>query len=134
MEFIPKDPPRVFEVGYDVKGYISDCGSVKLNPDEQVTFVTEQGAEYDVTRKSWGFYATPSLNYRLAGFNLRGVLVKNRFNRYFVMLVERGKEDLFFQYIAQEPLQLVTWLDSEAALAALESRVAENTPSAEPAL
>lgn len=131
MEFIPKDPPRVFEVGYDVKGYISDCGAVKLNPDEQVTFVTEQGAEYDVTRKSWGFYATPSLNYRLAGFGLRGVLVKNRFNRYFVMLVEQGKEDLFFEYLAREPLQLVTWLDSEAALSALEAGVVDKSSSVE---
>ncbi|MGJ4932273.1 hypothetical protein ACQR1I_35585 [Bradyrhizobium sp. HKCCYLS2038] len=120
MKFDPKNPPRVFEVGYDVKGYISDCGAMHLAGDEQITFVTEQGAEYDVTRKDWGFYATPSLNGRLSGFGLRGVLVKNRHNRFFVMLVERGREDAFDRYVKQEPLSIVAWLDSEEALLSLE--------------
>lgn len=121
MKFEPKDPPRQFEVGYDVKGIIRDCGAMRLEADEQITFVTETGGEYDVTRKDWGFYATPSLNGRLAGFNLRGVLVKNRVNRFFVMLVERGKEDAFERYVRQEPLNIVAWLDSPEALNALET-------------
>lgn len=121
MKFDAKNPPRVYEVGYDVKGHISDCGTLHLAPDEQVTLVTEQGGEYDVTRKEWGFYATPSLNGRLAGFNLRGVLTKNRHNRFFVMLVERGKEEAFERYVEQEPLKIVAWLDTEEALVALET-------------
>ncbi len=121
MKFEPKVPPREFEVGYDVKGIIRDCGSVRLAPDEQVTFLTEDGGEYDLTRKEWGFYATPSLNGRLAGFNLRAVLVKNRLNRFFVMLVERGKEEAFDRYVRQEPLKIVTWLDSLEALQAIET-------------
>lgn len=123
MEFIPKDPPRVFEVGYDVKGYISDCGTMALEPDEQITLVTPEGGEYDVTRKSWGFYATPSLNHRLSGFGLRGVLVKNRHNRFFVMLVEAGKEELFYAYVHQEPLTIISWLDTQEALENLERHV-----------
>jgi hypothetical protein len=121
MKFEPKNPPREFEVGYDVKGIIRDCGSMQLAPDEQITFLTESGGEYDLTRKDWGFYATPSLNGRLAGFNLRAVLMKNRLDRYFVMLVERGKEAAFEKYVAQEPLKIITWLDSMAALQALEA-------------
>jgi hypothetical protein len=121
MKFEPKIPPREFEVGYDVKGIIRDCGTMRLEPDEQVTFVTEAGAEYDLTRKDWGFYATPSLNGRLAGFNLRAVLVKNRLDRFFVMLVERGKEEAFDRYVGQEPLTIVAWLDSLDALQALEA-------------
>ncbi|SHL53877.1 hypothetical protein SAMN05444159_6142 [Bradyrhizobium lablabi] len=121
MKFEPKNPPREFEVGYDIKGVIRDCGSMRLAPDEQVTFLTEDGGEYDLTRKDWGFYATPSLNGRLAGFNLRAVLVKNRVERYFVLLVERGKEEAFDRYIRQEPLKIVAWLDSLEALQALET-------------
>jgi len=68
-----------------------------------------------------GLYATPSLNGRLAGFNLRAVLVKNRVNRFFVLLVERGKEDAFDRYVRREPLTIVTWLDSQKALQALEA-------------
>ncbi|TLG77604.1 hypothetical protein [Methylocystis sp. B8] len=121
MKFEPKIPPREFEVGYDVKGIIRDCGSMRLTADEQVTFLTEDGGEYDLTRKEWGFYATPSLNGRLASFDLRAVLVKNRVDRFFVLLVERGKEEAFDRYVRQEPLKIVTWLDSLEALQTLEA-------------
>jgi hypothetical protein len=121
MKFEPKIPPREFEVGYDVKGTIRDCGAMRLAADEQITFLTEAGGEYDLTRKEWGFYATPSLNGRLAGFNLRAVLVKNRVDRFFVLLVERGKEEAFDRYVAAEPLKIVAWLDTLEALQALEA-------------
>jgi len=111
MKIIRNDPPREFEVGFDKKGVIKDCGSVLLSPDEQVTLKTDAGAEYDVTRKSWGFYATPSTNGRLSSFGLRTVLVKNRIKRYFVLLVEKGHEKEFQEYIDQEPLDIVAWLD-----------------------
>jgi hypothetical protein len=121
MKFQPKQPPREFEVGFDNKGIIRDCGTIQLAPDEQITFVTEDGKEYDVTRKDWGFYAGPSLNGRLANFNLRAVLVKNRIGRYFVLLVERGKEESFNRYVAGEPLEIVVWLDTTAGLKRLEA-------------
>lgn len=125
MNFERKSPPREFEVGYDVKGTIRDCGSMRLDPDEQITFLTEQGGEYDLTRKEWGFYATPSLNGRLASFNLRAVLVKNRVDRFFVLLVERGKEESFERYVRQEPLKIVCWLDSLEALQSLEAAIGD---------
>lgn len=126
MKFQPKQPPREYGVGFDKKGVISDCGTMHLAPDEQITFVTEDGNEYDVTRKDWGFYAGPSLNGRLAGFNLRAVLLKNRIDRYFVLLVEKGKEEAFEKYVREEPLQIISWLDSNEALANLEAKVNGN--------
>lgn len=123
VKFERKNPPRTFEVGYDIKGTIADCGTMHLAADEQITFVTEAGGEYDVTRKDWGFYATPSLNSRLARFGLRGVLVKNRLDRFFVMLVERGREDAFERYVRQEPLVIVCWLDTDDTLLALDKAV-----------
>lgn len=121
MKFEPKQPPRTFEVGFDKKGVIHDCGTMRLAPDEQITFVTEDGKEYDVTRKDWGFYATPSLNGRLAAFDLRAVLVKNRIGRFFLLLVQRGKEDAFHRYVEAEPLTIVAWLDTAEALTRLEA-------------
>ncbi len=85
--------------------------------------LTQEGNEYDVARKSWGFYATPSLNTRLLNFRLRAVLVKNRHHQFYVMLVEQGKEDLFQDYVEKEPLQVVCWLDSTEKLLELESKV-----------
>ena len=49
MKFTPIDPPRRFEVsGRGVKLMLSDCAHIALAPDEQVTFTTESGGEYDV--------------------------------------------------------------------------------------
>jgi hypothetical protein len=123
MKFVKQEPPRAFEVGHDVKIVLKDCGRVELEPDEQVTFTTPGGAEYDVARKDWGFYATPSLNGRLQRFGLRGVLVRNRLGQYFVLLVERGREAAFERYVAGEQLAIVTWLDESGVLERLDARV-----------
>ena len=48
MKFEPKNPPRVFEVGRKRKYQMRDSGKMALQADEQVTFVTEAGAEYDL--------------------------------------------------------------------------------------
>lgn len=123
MRFDAHDPPREFVVGFGDPVRLKDCGDVDLAPDEQVTFRTETGGEYDVARKAWGFYATPSLNGRLERFGLRGVLVKNRHGQFFVLLVERGKEPLFQDYLDAEQLLVVAWLDGTAALESLEHRI-----------
>jgi hypothetical protein len=115
------DPPREFEVGFGERLVMKDCARVRLEPDEQVTFTTEAGAEYDVARKAWGFYATPSLNGRMQQFGLRGVLIRNRIGRYFVILVERGREAAFEHYLQVEGLVVVCWLDSTEALQRLET-------------
>lgn len=121
MKFDRKDPPRRYEVGWGQKFFISDCGSVALEPDEQVTLTTPSGAELDVTRKDWGFYATPSINARLQEFGLRTVLVRNKIGRYFVLLVETGCEALFEEYVGSEDLAIVTWMDTDQVLERLET-------------
>jgi hypothetical protein len=124
MHFDVKDPPRGFIVGNAGPIEMKDCGTVHLAADEQVTLVTESGGEYDVARKDWGFYATPSLNGRLEGFGLRAVLIQNRgTKRYFVLLVERGSERSFERYLEVENLRIVHWLDSSEACAALDAKV-----------
>lgn len=124
MKFEPKQPPRLFQVGNSVKFDMKDCGSIELDHDEQLTFVTPTGAEYDVARKDWGFYATPSLNGRLEQFGLRAVLIRNRnTSRYFLLLVEAGKEELFDAYCEQENLSIVTWLDTTVACEAAREKL-----------
>jgi hypothetical protein len=122
VRFDVKDPPRRYQTGAGRDITISDCGALHLTPDEQVTFVTDSGGELDVARKSWGFYATPSLNSRLTSFGLHAALVRNRQRRYYVMLVERGREDDFAGYCAREALAVVTWLDTQADLDAIPPR------------
>jgi len=124
MRYKPIDPPREFPVGAEGKIIIKDCGHITLEHDEQVTFTTEAGGEYDLTRKDWGFYATPSLNGRLQSFGLSGVLIKNRgTGRFFVFLIEDGKEELFREYCEIENLVVVSWLNSDSALEELEKQI-----------
>ncbi len=122
MKYTPIDPPRVFAVGRGSAIQLKDCGRIELQPDEQVTFLTNAGAEYDVVRKSWGFYATPSLNRRLVRFGLRAVLVKSVDGTFYVMLVEQEKEAMFQQYLKSEGQQVVCWLDGREPLDALTRR------------
>ena len=124
MKFQPIEPPRSFRVGIHEDVELRDCGRVALEPDEQITFTTGSGAEYDVARKDWGFYATPSLNGRLQTLRLRAVLVASASKRYFVLLVERGREDDFERYREREQLRVVCWLDSTSALEGLEEALA----------
>ena len=124
MRFAPIDPPRRFVVGAHGDVELRDCGTLGLDPDEQISLTTEAGAEYDVTRKEWGFYATPSLNERLSSFGLRAVLVASSARRYFVLLVETGREPAFQRYLADEELRIVAWLDSTDALQRLDEAVA----------
>ena len=123
MRYTPIEPPRSFDVGLGVQIRMTDCARLQLEPDEQVTFVTESGTEFDVARKEFGDYATPSLNGRLRDFGLRAALVRNRLGRYFIMLIERGKDDVFSRYVADEKLRIVCWMDSDEALAELDRKV-----------
>ena len=123
MRISTVDPPRVFETGLNNQIRMADCARIALEADEQVTFVTPSGAEYDVARKSWGFYATPSLDARLERYNLRGALVRNAAGRHFIFLVERGAEQDCQRYMDSERIELVAWLDSGAACREVDRRL-----------
>lgn len=117
LEKIPRD--------FTVNGVrIKDHGKILLEADEMVSFVTSSGAEFDFTRKDWGFYATPSLNGRLAKFGLRAALVRStQSNRFYVLVVERGKEPIFESYLAKERAELLLWMDTTETLEALRAKI-----------
>lgn len=111
MEITEIKPPRQFKVKTIE---IKHCANITLEPDEQVTFETESGTEYDVVRKSWGYYATSSINGRLKEHGLRGVLVKNSGGRIYLLLVEKGKEPDFEQYMLKDDMKVMSWLDDSS--------------------
>ena len=113
MDIRRNEPPREFKVGLTQDVLLKDCARINLNADEQVTFEAGLEVEYDVARKSWGFYATPSINGRLMRFGLRAALVKSQSLRYFVLLVEEGKEADFSDYVHRESLTVCGWLDDD---------------------
>ena len=117
MEMVMKinlnEPPRKFQVGSDYKITIKDCGSITLDPDEQITFTAKDGKEYDVVKKEWGYYATPSVNGRLKKFGYKTALVKNIEGMIYVMIVDKEKIDLFQEYINNSNQKILDWLDEK---------------------
>lgn len=110
MEIETKTPPRRFRVG-DGSIELAHMADVSLAPDELVTFVSAGGTQYDVARKDWGYYATPSLNGRLPAHGLKPVLVSNSRQQLFLLLVEDGRQDAWRVYCRREGLAVVAWLD-----------------------
>jgi hypothetical protein len=110
MKITEIHPPRQFKAG---PVEITHCANITLDPDEQVTFVTESGKEYDVVRKSWGYFATPSVNNRLKKFGLKAVLIQDSKDRVFVCLVEEGKEEEFQSYLDRDQASIRCWLDGD---------------------
>lgn len=111
MKFKPNDPPRVFHVGEGGAIAISDMGDIVLAPNQQVTFVTEDGARYDFARKDWGYYATPSINGRLKKEGFKTALVRNQQGRIYLMAVEAVRMALFEEYCRVEKQTVLSWLD-----------------------
>ncbi len=96
---------RKFYAGYK-KVLLKDCGSIILRDDEQVTFI-HKNSEYDVAKKNWGYYATPSLNGRLKKFNFRTFVVRNTDNKFYIMLVHKEKYRQFRKYISDQKNKMI---------------------------
>ena len=134
MRYEPVEPPREFEVGK--RGMkLRHVADVFAGDDEVVTFKTASGTELDVTRKDWGYYATPSLNGRLLDHGLRAVLTMgvprdgDEAPRMYLMLVERGHEPDFNAYLEAEHMQVVAWLDGNDQIAEAARRLASDSLS-----
>ncbi len=111
MKIKSNNPPRVFNAGKNKAKeiYISDMGDIHLDPNEQVTFVTDNGNRHDFCRKNWGFYATPSMNSRLKNENFITAMVINKEGSNYIMVVEKSKIKEFQLYLKDENLTVVSW-------------------------
>lgn len=114
MKIIKKNPPRKFKVGLEQSIILKDCGDIFLKVNEQVAFLTANKAEYDVCRKEWGYYATPSMNDRLKRFGFKTALVKNAKGQLYIMIVEKDKLESFYQYLNSEKNSVIQWFDEQA--------------------
>ena len=111
MKVDTKGKPRLFRVGVDRDIEIAHQADITLDTNEQVTFVTNAGAEFDFVRKDWGYYATPSINKRLKSFGFQTALVQNATGHVFVFVVEPDKIAAFEEYCRIEEQTVLMWLD-----------------------
>jgi hypothetical protein len=109
MKISLKNEPRVFTV----KGKtIKDFGEIFLDDSEMITFSTFNNKKYDFTAKSWGFYATPSMNSRLKKEGFKTALVVNENNQIYIMVIDIDKMDQFLTYLKDEQdHKILCWLD-----------------------
>ena len=108
-----KSQPRTFQVGKNNQIKISDFGQLFLTPDEMLTFVTPSKKHFDVVQKDWGFYATPSINSRLAKEGFHTALVRNLAGQEYIMLVEKELKQEFYDYCDSDNQVILTWLYNE---------------------
>ena len=67
--------------------------------------------EYDIVKKDWGFYATPSINGRLIDNNYKTALVKNRDLKLYILIVQKNKMKIFKKYLKVNNLKIIIWLN-----------------------
>jgi len=109
-----KNPPREFAAGGRGNRTVRDCGTIQLEPDEMVTFVTPDGRQWDITRTAYGQYVSQSLNCRLPQQGYKVALTRNRLGRLYIQAVERDKIDLFRERVIEDGHTLLEWLDERA--------------------
>lgn len=105
-------PPRKFLVGKN-KIEILHKADIFLDDNELITLLTNKKNEYDIVKKDWGYYATPSINSRLKNNNFKTALVINEKKQVFIMLIEKSKKQLFVKYLKKEKNRVISWLDEK---------------------
>ncbi len=98
--------PRKFLVGLKKDIAIKDFGKVYLKPNEQLTFVHKK-SQFDIAKKNWGYYATPSINKRLKKYNFRTFITKNSFGHIYIKIVHKEKMKEFKKYLKRDKNRIV---------------------------
>ena len=93
---------------------LSDMGSIYLEENEQITILAGGSKGNDITRKSWGYYLSNSLNSNLVEKGFRTGLVVSYASsppRLYLNLVENDKINDYLAYLTEFNAKLVCWLD-----------------------
>jgi hypothetical protein len=83
-----------------------------LKDNEFITFFEKKKThkEYDVVKKNWGYYATPSINKRLKFYGYSVAIIKNLHGKYFICIVNVDKRRDFYQYLKKDKQKIILWL------------------------
>lgn len=89
---------------------INHVANLTLKSFEQITLVSKDKSEYDISKTDWGYYATPSINQRLKENNLDTYIVFNKLNKkIFIHLVHKKKALRYKRYLKEENLEIISW-------------------------
>ena len=107
MKIVKKN--RKFKVGMK-KIELTEKAHIFLKNNEMVTLKNKK-MEYDIVKKDWGFYATPSINERLLKFNFKTCIIRNKISKnIFILIVEKKKIKNLNKYLKNENCKVIKWL------------------------
>ena len=90
---------------------ITEKAKIYLKHNEQITLIDNNKNQYDIVKKSWGYYSTPSINKRLKNNNHIVCIVKNIENKtFFLFSVNIKKKIEFNKYLNKNKIKVIKWL------------------------
>lgn len=107
---------REFRTKSKLNTQITLLKKIYLKENQQITFLEnfkKEKKEYDIVKKNWGYYATPSINKRLKKFGYECAIIKNKQNKFFLCLVNKDMKKKFKSYLIKDDQQIVCWLNSK---------------------
>ena len=81
---------------------------IRLKTNEQITFYFNR-SNYDVIKKNWGLYISPSLQKRCLKAGFKAVIISKNKNSY-VAFVHKKKIKLFIDFLKKENYKLKVWI------------------------
>ena len=105
MKFKKKN--RRFKVN---KVNIKHVGNLSLNSFETITFISKDKSEYDISKTDWGYYATPSINYRLLKNKFKTFIVFSKLcKKIFIHIVHKNRIGKYKKYLKTQNLEIIPW-------------------------
>ena len=103
---ILKKIKRSWTVGNKKDIVITEKLKIKLNDNEQVSFVGKKSkTNYEICKKNWGYYISPSIDKRLKDYGHVVYITKNKDGQVYLMAVDLKKINKFILYCKKEKLK-----------------------------
>lgn len=99
------ESPRRFFVDKTKQIEIEHVADCVLEPNQMLTFIGPNNQQHDVVAKDWGFYATSSINHRLANNGFETFLTRSKDGKLYLVLVYLEKRKEFEKYCAEQNLE-----------------------------
>lgn len=99
---------RKFKPSKEFDIVINEKAKIYLQDNEQITLIDKFNNEYDIVKKPWGYYSTPSINKRLLKNNYHAYLVQNINNKtIFLFTVLKNKKEMMRKYIKKVGIKIL---------------------------
>ena len=101
---------RKFKPSSKSRVIITEKAKIYMKHNEQITLIDINKNQYDIVKKSWGYYSTPSINKRLKNNNHKACIVKNIEKKtIFLFSVNIKKKNEFNKYLKKNKIKVIKW-------------------------